>query len=123
MRATDDRKWILVVDDEKLVRDVLKCYLTTAGYAVELAPSGPAALDCLETATFDGVVTDNNMPCMMGAELAVILKKLWPTMVVVMFTGCPPAHPVPCLDEILYKPGDYPLLVPTLQKLLGRPPA
>src|SRR5258706_15033761 len=52
---------VLVVDDERSMREVLAIALRQAGYDVTLADGGAAALERLRDETFDLVVTDLRM--------------------------------------------------------------
>lgn len=65
---------ILVVDDERDVRDTLEDYLTSHGYRVVAAPSAEAALEILDGAAPDLVLTDIHMGTMSGIELCACLK-------------------------------------------------
>lgn len=80
---------ILVVDDERAVRDLVRRVLREAGYAVETAEEGGEALALL-TAT-DGaarlVLTDLVMPVMHGFELVRAVRQRWPTMPCLYMTG------------------------------------
>tara|TARA_B100000315_G_scaffold126052_1_gene115814 strand:- start:2391 stop:3764 length:1374 start_codon:yes stop_codon:yes gene_type:complete len=64
---------ILVVDDEKSMRDFLSIFLKQEGYQVKSAPSGKDAFDLLEKKEFDLVITDINMPDINGVD---VLKKI-----------------------------------------------
>lgn len=64
---------ILVVDDEKDLRDVLKLYLENAGYEVLEAENGLEALDILSKSDISLMILDIMMPEMDGFEL---IKKL-----------------------------------------------
>ncbi|MDX9786220.1 MAG: sigma-54 dependent transcriptional regulator [Desulfobacterales bacterium] len=64
---------ILVVDDEKRIRHLLSIMLERAGHQVVQAGDGIEALQMLEKAAFDIVITDIRMPKMSGMEL---LKKI-----------------------------------------------
>ena len=64
---------ILIVDDEPLLREELQESLELEDYEVTAAASVPEALDQLEGARFDVVVTDLKMPKVGGLEL---LRKL-----------------------------------------------
>ena len=57
---------ILVVDDDALIRSVLLCALTRAGFTVEVATDGGAALDLTATHRFDLILLDLQMPNMDG---------------------------------------------------------
>ncbi|HET6566958.1 MAG TPA: ATP-binding protein [Rhodothermales bacterium] len=78
---------ILVVDDEKMVRTILKKLLSLNGHTVADAESGPQALALVETETFDIVFTDNGMPDMNGRELARLLREGHPDLPIVLLTG------------------------------------
>ena len=62
---------ILVVDDDKAVRDSLRRSLAFNGYQVDLAGDGPAALDQLDNAEppVDIVILDLMLPGMSGYEI------------------------------------------------------
>jgi two-component system, OmpR family, KDP operon response regulator KdpE len=60
---------VLVVDDEAGIRKVVRDALERAGHEVESAADGAAALDSLDEAPVDLVVTDLSMPRMSGLEL------------------------------------------------------
>ena len=64
---------ILVADDEAGVRESLAEVLRDAGYAVETAVDGSAALAALDTNDFAVVITDLRMP---GADGLAVLRKL-----------------------------------------------
>lgn len=57
---------ILVVDDEKALRDVLEDILKSQGYSVRLAKDGQEAIDLLEEEAFDLILLDVMMPKMDG---------------------------------------------------------
>jgi len=60
---------ILVVEDEKRIADFLCRGLQGAGYAVDAAPNGAAALDLIHTADYDLVVLDLMLPDMDGLQV------------------------------------------------------
>ncbi len=66
---------ILVVDDEVDGRDLLEAILTEAGYQVELAEGGPAALARATAASPDLILLDLMMPGMSGFEVCERLKR------------------------------------------------
>jgi two-component system response regulator AtoC len=59
---------VLIVDDEKNIRESLKKYLSLEGIESEGAETAEAALDCLENESFDAVVLDLKLPGMSGQE-------------------------------------------------------
>ncbi|MFL5446364.1 MAG: response regulator [Myxococcales bacterium] len=60
---------ILVVDDEKPVREAISLLLKQEGYRVVVAECGHTALGAVETFTFDLVIVDIFMPGMNGIDL------------------------------------------------------
>ncbi len=60
---------ILVVDDEPEIAQLMRDMLESAGYEVASAESGAVALELLDAARFDAVVSDLRMPDMDGAAL------------------------------------------------------
>ncbi len=54
--------FILVCDDEEIMRDVLETILTGAGYKVDLAKTGEEAVEAYEQKTYDVVLMDVSMP-------------------------------------------------------------
>lgn len=61
-------KKVLIVDDSTSMRQLVSFALTDAGYEVVAAVNGKDALDKINTAKVDIVVTDLNMPEMDGIE-------------------------------------------------------
>ena len=65
-------KTILLVEDEEIIREMIRQILLTSGYKIVTAGNGIEALKICETGktTFDLLITDLNMPQMNGRELA-----------------------------------------------------
>lgn len=57
---------ILIVDDEKMIRDVIKEYCLAQNFLVDEADNGKVALNKLLTNTYDLMVLDIMMPQMDG---------------------------------------------------------
>jgi len=72
------KKRILLADDEPMVLRVLRLQLENAGYSVETAPNGKAALEIVEVTPPDALVTDIEMPKMSGEELCKNLRDSMP---------------------------------------------
>jgi CheY-like chemotaxis protein len=78
---------ILVVDDEKPVRDTLAVLLEREGYRVVVAEGGHTAIEAVETFTFDIVIVDISMPGMNGLETVRILRREAPNVPVVVMSA------------------------------------
>jgi len=78
---------VLVVDDEKFIRDILSDFLTMEGYAVRTAPDGAQAVTELSRAHYDLVISDLKMPRMGGLDLLQHVARLQPEALTVIMTG------------------------------------
>ena len=79
---------ILVVDDEALVRDIIRKGLSQmGGFNVEVAQSGAEAIEKIEKDVFDLVLTDLKMPGMDGLELLKTIKGTRPEVMVILMTA------------------------------------
>jgi response regulator RpfG family c-di-GMP phosphodiesterase len=83
----EDRPRILVVDDEKVIRDMLADFLGMEGYIVRTAEDGTAALGELSRGHFDLVISDLKMPRMGGIALLDEIGKTAPDALTVIMTG------------------------------------
>ena len=79
---------ILVVEDEKALRETAVEALRELGYDVRYQSSGAAALDVLrDSGPFSLLLTDVVMPGMTGKQLADEVLKAWPSTKVLFMTG------------------------------------
>ncbi len=78
---------ILVVDDERSIRNTLKDILEYEKYEVELAEDGNKALDKVKNSEFDIVLCDIKMPGIDGIEVLEKLTVMAPDTPVVMISG------------------------------------
>uniref|UniRef100_UPI003782EB07 hybrid sensor histidine kinase/response regulator n=1 Tax=Aquabacterium sp. TaxID=1872578 RepID=UPI003782EB07 len=76
--ASLQRSRVLVVDDEAEVAELIRDMLESAGHEVAVAESGAVALELLDTARFDAIVSDLRMPDMDGAALRSEILRLHP---------------------------------------------
>ena len=78
---------ILIVDDEKGIRDGLKLFLKREGHLTFTAEDGKEALEILEKNDIDLVISDLRMPHINGDELLAFIKKDYPGVKVIILTG------------------------------------
>jgi two-component system, NtrC family, response regulator PilR len=78
---------ILIVDDEKGQRDILSAILSKEGYRVLAVPGGREALEELEKAEFDLLLTDLKMQGMSGMELMERVLSENPEQCTIMMTA------------------------------------
>jgi DNA-binding NtrC family response regulator len=80
---------VLVVDDDKEIRDTTTAILESENYLVQTAESGKKATRLCEKTTFDVALIDIELPDIKGTELLHILKEKQPKMVRIIITGHP----------------------------------
>jgi len=78
---------ILVVDDERSMRDLLAITLRQAGYEVAVADGGEAAIEALRGAVFDLVITDLRMRRVDGLGVLKAVKERSPRTIVLVVTA------------------------------------
>jgi len=103
------KRRILVVDDEPFVCDAVKMMLAFDGHVVETAGSAKEALETLDQARFDVVITDFAMPDMKGDELAAKIKARDPRQPIILITAYAEmlkfsGNPLAGIDFVISKP-------------------
>lgn len=78
---------ILVVDDERLIRESLFEILRIEGFHANMAASAEEALEMMKDQKFDIVLTDLKLPHMSGIELIEEVKALSPETEIILITG------------------------------------
>jgi signal transduction histidine kinase len=125
-----DATSILVVEDSRTQAEMLKHTLETHGYTVTLAENGKAALDQLESARPDIIISDVVMPVMDGYELCRTVKnderfRHIPVILLTMLTDSRDViyAMVSGADNFITKPYQGEYLVSRLKKILSHKPA
>ncbi len=78
---------VLVIDDEKGIREVLEAILTDEGYAVTAAEDGIQGLARLSQEVVDAVILDVWLPNKGGIDVLKEIKETYPGMPVVIISG------------------------------------
>jgi two-component system response regulator PilR (NtrC family) len=78
---------ILVVDDERSMREMLAILLKREGHEVSVAESGRGAIDLLNQKPFDLVVSDARMPDVDGLEVLRHARSINPSVIAIMVTA------------------------------------
>ena len=78
---------ILVVDDERSMREFLDIMLSKEGYRVSLADNGEEACELLDKEEFDLLITDIRMKDVDGIGVLKKAKSVWPETVVAMISA------------------------------------
>ncbi|MGD8881076.1 MAG: sigma-54 dependent transcriptional regulator [Desulfobacterales bacterium] len=82
-----DKMNIMIVDDEKIVRESLFHWFKKGGHTIEKASSGFEALEKLEKNPFELLFVDIKMPEMSGIELLEKVKTAYPETIVIIITA------------------------------------
>ncbi len=87
---------VLVVDDEPLVRRVVRMTLEKAGYDVLEADSGERAIELINSdenpLVMDVVICDIRMPKINGVEAIQYFQRQYPHVPLIVLTGYPDTH-------------------------------
>jgi CheY-like chemotaxis protein/anti-sigma regulatory factor (Ser/Thr protein kinase) len=115
---------ILVVDDDRATRHILRKVLTTDGFETTVAKDGVAALHALRTRRYDLLLLDVWMPRMNGLELLAKLRgRRSKPRVVVMTSDDAPQTLLSAVREqafkYVHKPVDPPRLLRTVREVLN----
>lgn len=78
---------ILVVDDDKRIRALIRRGLKKLGHEVVEAGDGAAALERLRADPVDLLITDLYMPGMEGLELIQKVRAAWPELGIIAISG------------------------------------
>jgi len=116
---------LLVVDDDRAVRDALRRVLTLAGYDVQTADDGSEAIEYVVSSVPDAVVLDVGMPDIDGLEVCRRLRLLGNRVPILMLTARVEVEDRVAgldagADDYLAKPFDNAELKARLRALLRR---
>jgi two-component system response regulator PilR (NtrC family) len=78
---------ILVVDDERSMRELLDLVLKREGYAIHTAENGTRALDLVRQNLYDLIISDVKMPDINGIDLLMRVREISPDTMVIMITA------------------------------------
>ena len=117
-------KRILVVDDDRSVRDMLVRVLVEDGYKAESAADGGLAVEMAAEQAFDLVLLDLGLPGKNGWETFINLTRETPSLAVIIITARSNQRAIAAnlaADALFEKPLDFPTLLRTVGKLLFKP--
>ena len=118
-------KKILLVDDEKAIRDSLSKLLCTEGYEVVLAMDGQQAIQMLVQEPIDILILDVGLPVKDGWATLRWLTQVNPLFPVILITGRwnqTELAEAAGVDVLMEKPLNVPLLLQHIHELLQEPP-
>ncbi|MEK7748649.1 MAG: sigma-54 dependent transcriptional regulator, partial [Bacteroidota bacterium] len=116
---------VLIVDDEEPFLDLLQKVISQEGYAVETANDGVAAINKLQSKSYDLVLTDLKMPRVDGLEVLKFVKEHYFDTQVIMLTGVNDISiAVECMKSgafhFVTKPYGVPELLAVVERALER---
>jgi CheY-like chemotaxis protein len=124
-RQSNSRQRILVVEDERDLRQITAEGLTDAGYQVDVAEDGATAWTALQIYQYDLLFTDQFMPKVSGVELLKKIHESRITLSVIMATGFLPTWEFAlhtCLQPVkmLLKPYSFGKLLGMVKNVLSK---
>ncbi len=78
---------LLIVDDERSMRELLEYMLSKEGYQIQLAENGTKAIGCVQEQDFDLILCDIRLGDITGLEVLRAAKKQRPQTVVIMISA------------------------------------
>ena len=84
-----ERRTMLVIDDEAIVRESCRRIFSEQGFDVSTAESPREALNRVSSTRFDVILCDWKMPEMDGVDVVEVLDKRSPDTVIIMISGYP----------------------------------
>jgi CheY-like chemotaxis protein len=118
-----EKKRVLIVEDDREVRQMLDDYLSFLDLEVDTAADGLEGLTKIKENSYDLVVTDIAMPYVSGIGIISILKKDFPDIPVIAITGygyhAEELAQEKKADFIMGKPFDVHKMKDAIQRLLG----
>lgn len=116
---------ILIVDDDKTIRETFAAILEQDGYYVDTAETGAEAIEKSNNKLFDLALVDIRLPDMLGTELLGAMKETTPKMTKIILTGYPSMQNAITAvnqgaDGYLLKPADVEELLKSIKKHLQR---
>jgi len=117
-------KRILLVDDDRSIRESLSKILRAENYEVVLGENGQEAIDKHGAQRIDLLILDLNMPVKNGWDTLDWLVKIDPVLPVVIMTGRSNQRALAeaaGADALMEKPLDVPLLLQTIRELMDEP--
>ena len=118
---------VLLIDDEPMVRKIVRKMLERAGHDVVDVENGRAGFEQLERAAFDLIVTDIIMPEVEGIEVLTTVRQRHPSITVITMSGGGRTGNIDFLDvakklgaaATLQKPFTYGALLEAIDRSVG----
>jgi len=83
----NDKKRILVIEDDAEMRSLLKDFLEEDGFEIDSVNNGSEAFRTIAREPFDLIITDIRMPGLTGLDILPGMKKLQPEISIIVITA------------------------------------
>ncbi|MBU0700382.1 response regulator [bacterium] len=115
---------ILIVDDERDLAEILGAILKLEGHQIVSVSDGYQAIEEIKNTNYDLIMMDIRLPEMNGVETFIKIKKINPTVKVVMMTGFAVEDLIEeALDQgayaCIHKPFDLKKVIELIQKVIN----
>ena len=124
MAAAEEKKTILVIEDDLDVLSMIIKHLKLEGFEVIIATDGMEGLKKLETGHYDLVITDIVMPFVSGVGVVTALKEKRPQIPVIAITGFGKEPEAAAMEKkadlVLAKPVKMAVLKEHIDKMIER---
>jgi len=121
-KESEEKKTLLIVEDDKHVLSMMKEYFEYLGYNVISASDGMDGLKMIKSENYDLLITDIVMPYISGLGLISLLKKKYPDIPAIAVTGygknLEKLASEKRADVVLRKPFTMEILINHVHKLL-----
>ncbi len=87
MREEDLQIKVLIVDDDKIIADILFDLIADTQRSVDVCHDGLAAIECIQKRSYDLIMVDLVMPKVGGLDILRYVKKANPDSIVIILTG------------------------------------
>jgi len=111
---------LLCIDNAVPVLEVLACLLEERGYSVLVSPGAKHGLSLFETKQIDLVILDYDMPEMDGYSLALEMRRLKPTVPIIMNSAAElPEETLQVFDAVVVKGASYRPLISEVAQIMA----
>jgi DNA-binding response OmpR family regulator len=118
---------ILLVDDEKIILQIMSKILQSEGYTTALAETGHKAIETIKNSSFDAALIDLGLPDINGMDLLRMIRTVRPTVKRIVLTGKMLTEEeskslLQEADSLLTKPCKAQQLIEVLKTIIGKKP-
>jgi len=120
----NDKKTILLVEDEKNISDIVKSYLESGGYEIITAFNGLTGLKLYQSNNIDLVILDLMLPDIDGFKVCKLIREIGETPIIILTSKIKDTDIISCLnigaDDYVTKPFSPGQLLARVKAILRR---